>query len=74
MVNELRGAVLSKFPSITSFADALKWDRKKASRVVNRVQKPSADDMEHMAEILDVHDPAMFIRIFLPSVSTKWNL
>lgn len=74
MENELRGAVMTKFPSITSFADALKWDRKKASRVVNRVQKPSAEDMESMADLLDVHDPATFIRLFLPSVSTKWNL
>lgn len=74
MSNELRGAVLSKFSSITAFADALEWDRKKASRIVNRVQKPSADDMEKMSELLDITNADSFVRIFLPTVSTKWNL
>ena len=73
MENELRGAVLTKYSSIKSFADALEWDRKKASRIVNRVQKPTADDMEKMALCLNIHDPNAFVRIFLPSVSTMWE-
>lgn len=73
MENALRGAVLAKFPSIKAFSDAMKWDRKKGSRVVNRVQNPSATDMEEMAKVLDVQDAVSFVRIFLPSVSTMWE-
>ena len=69
----LRGQVLSRFSSISDFARAMNWDRKKASRIVNRVQKPTADDMEKMAELLNVNDPDAFIQIFLPSVSTMWE-
>ena len=73
MKNDLRGAVMAKFPSITKFAEAMKWDRKKASRIINHLQKPSADDMEEMAKVLDINDATSFVRIFLPSVSTMWE-
>ena len=73
MENSMRGAVLTKFQSITDFANAMKWDRKKASRIVNRVQKPSADDMEQMAACLGIQDADSFVHIFLPSVSTMWE-
>ena len=73
MTNELRGAVLSKFPSISSFSDVMNWDRKKASRIINRVQNPTVDDMEKMAKVLEISDSDSFIRIFMPSVSTMWN-
>ena len=73
MSNALRGAVLSKYPTIKAFSDAMNWDRKKGSRIVNRLQKPSAADMEKMAELLDVKDANSFVHIFLPSVSTMWE-
>lgn len=73
MENALRGLVMSKFSSITDFANAMEWDRKKASRIVNRVQKPTVIDMEKMAELLNVNDPDKFVQIFLPSVSTMWE-
>ena len=73
MENNLRGAVLSKYQNITCFAKALNWDRKKASRIVNRVQKPSADDMEQMAKCLNVQDAESFVLLFLPSVPTMWE-
>lgn len=73
MENSLRGIVMAKYPSITSFADAMKWDRKKASRIINRVQKPTANDMEQMAACLGIQDPVSFVNIFLPSVSTMWE-
>ena len=73
MENSLRGAVLSRFPSISSFANALGWDRKKASRIVNRQQLPSAKDMEEMADHLGIRDCDSFVHIFLPSVPTKWE-
>ena len=73
MENRLRGAVLTRYKSITSFAEAMKWDRKKASRIVNRVQMPTANDMEQMADCLGIRDADSFIQIFLPSIPTKWE-
>lgn len=73
MENSLRGAVLAKFPNISSFANALGWDRKKASRIVNRVQLPSAKDMDQMSECLDICNADDFVHIFLPSLPTKWE-
>ena len=71
--NEIRGIVLSKFVSISSFARAMHWDRKKASRIVNQVQKPNAEEMEQMANCLEIQDVYSFVHIFLPSLSTKWQ-
>lgn len=73
MENRLRGEVLAKFTSITSFAKALKWDRKKASRIVNRIQRPTVDDLEQMSECLGIHDSESFMRIFLPWIPTMWE-
>lgn len=73
MANELRGAVLSKYRTITDFADAAKWDRKKASRIVNRVQQPSVNDMYKMSDLLDICDADSFVRIFLPEAYTMWE-
>ena len=73
MENRLRGEVLSKFPDITSFAKALNWDRKKASRIVNRKQLPSAKDMEVMSKLLGINDGDSFVHIFLPTIPTMWE-
>ena len=74
MENRLRGVVLAKFRSITCFADTMGWDRKKASRIVNRQQLPSAKDMERMADELEISNADDFVHIFLPSVPTKWEV
>lgn len=71
MENPIRGAVFSKFSSITSFADAVGWKRNKASRILNGIQKPSADDMEQMADCLNIQDANVFVSIFFPQLSTK---
>ena len=73
MENKLRGAVLSNYRSITEFAKAMNWDRKKASRIVNHVQYPSVDDMCCMAGVLGVTDGDRFVEIFLPDLTTKWG-
>ena len=73
MINELKGAIVAHYGTITEFANAAKWDRKKASRIANHVQAPLAHDMETMADLLDVKDGDTFVRLFLPHVSTKWN-
>ena len=73
MENQLRGKVLAKFPNITAFASAMNWDRKKASRIVNRVQMPTYNDMVQMTKCLDIQDAESFVHIFLPSVHTMWE-
>lgn len=73
MENQLRGMIMSRYPNISSFAKAMHWDRKKASRIINKLQKPSASDMEQMAECLQIEDAESFVHIFLPSVSTMWE-
>lgn len=73
MENQLRGIVMSKYPNISSFSRAMKWDRKKASRIINHLQKPTANDMEQMAKCLGIQDAESFVHIFLPSVSTMWE-
>lgn len=73
MENTLRGAVLAQYPSIKAFSDAMNWNRKKGSRIVNRKQRPSAKDMEKMAVLLKVPDAVSFVRIFLPSLTTMWE-
>jgi transcriptional regulator with XRE-family HTH domain len=73
MENRLRGAVLAKHPNISEFARAMNWDRKKASRIVNRKQLPTAKDMEDMAKNLDIRNADDFVQIFLPTVPTLWE-
>lgn len=71
MENPIRGAVFSKFNSISAFAKAIGWTRNKASRIVNLVTEPSVADMEKMAEVLNISDPDRFLSIFFPAMTTK---
>ena len=71
MENKIRGAVFSKFSSISAFAKAVGWTRNKASRIVNLVTRPSASDMEQMANVLDIPDAGHFVSIFFPTLTTK---
>ena len=73
MENRLRGAVLAKYPNISAFAEDIGWDRKKASRIVNRQQLPTAKDMDRMTDYLEIDNAEDFVRIFLPSIPTKWE-
>lgn len=68
-----RGLVFSKYRNISEFAQAIGWSRNKASRVVNGIQEPDANDMEKMAELLDINTPEAFIDIFFKGLSTKWT-
>lgn len=69
----LRGAVLSKFKSISEFARAIGWKANKASRIINGVQTPSVDEIIEMSECLGIDSPEVFIQIFFSSMSTKWT-
>lgn len=54
MTTTLRGLVFSKYPSISAFADDIKWSRGKASRIVNGTQQPTKSDMETLIVLLDI--------------------
>lgn len=71
MENPIRGAVFSKFKSISAFAKAIGWTRNKASRIVNLITQPSVADIEKMAKVLDISDSDRFISIFFPAMTTK---
>ncbi|MBO5987293.1 MAG: helix-turn-helix transcriptional regulator [Lachnospiraceae bacterium] len=71
MENQIRGTVFSRFNSIESFAREIGWKRNKASRIVNGIQRPSADDMEQMAKCLKIPDAQAFCSIFFPGLTTK---
>ena len=71
MPNRLRGAIFSRFSTILSFADAIGWNRQKASRIVNGLQRPTASEMEEMAKCLGIEDSDEFMKIFFPQESTK---
>ena len=71
MENQIRGAVFKKYGSICSFADDIGWKRNKAARIINGIQRPSAEDMEQMAKILNIQDEITFVSIFFPVLSTK---
>ena len=68
-----RGLVFSKYKNISEFASAIGWSRNKASRIINGIQKPDANDMEKMAEALDIKTPEAFMGIFFRNLSAKWT-
>ena len=71
MSNKIRGAVFTRFKTISDFADAIGWNRPKASRIVNGLQRPTASEMEEMAKCLGISDSEEFMAIFFPAESTK---
>jgi len=70
MPNSIRGLVFSRYDSISEFADAMKWGRQKASRIVKGTHRPSADDMEKLAEHFGIRDAGTFMTVFFPHYAT----
>lgn len=68
----LRGAVVSKFGSVSKMAGALHWSVGKARRIVCGAQIPNANDIEDMASVLGIESAVEFMRLFFPQQSTKW--
>ena len=73
MPNKLRGAIFSKYSSISSFADDIGWTRQKASRIANGLQRPDADEIEAMARLLGISNADEFLEIFF-GLSTQSRL
>lgn len=70
MENRIRGAVLTRFHTISAFAEAVGWKRGKACRIVNGIQPPSVSDIEEMAECLNITDAGTFLNVFFPQMFT----
>lgn len=68
-----RGLVYSNFRTVSDFATAIGWSRNKASRIVNGIQEPDAEDMVRMAELFGICTPEKFMEIFFAPLSTKWT-
>lgn len=66
----LRGLVLSKYKTVTAFANAIGWERGKASRIVNGSQEPGKKDMEQIIALLEIEKSAV-APIFFGSMFTE---
>ena len=66
----LRGAVFAKYRDISTFANAIGWNRKKASDILNGKRRPTADEMEKISDVLGINDSETFMSLFFASKST----
>ena len=69
----LRGAVMSKYRAISSFADEIGWKRNKASRIINGVQEPTTQDIQEITKCLEINSVDIFLQIFFPPMTTLWS-
>lgn len=66
----LRGIILSKYPSIGAFAKAIGWSASKARRIANEIQEPSQKDASEMVICLNL-SKEQFLALFYPSMFTN---
>lgn len=64
-VINLRGAIVSKFGSVSKFAKEIGWCYSKANRIANGKQEPDASDIKDMVKVLNIEDPSVVSAIFL---------
>lgn len=67
----LRGIILSHFESVSDFARSVQWDRKRAADIVNGRRRPTAQEMETIANATNMTDSKVFLSLFFPTLSTK---
>lgn len=60
----LRGIVLDRYGSMSTFAQKVGWGRKKASDIVNGRRHPTADDMMVIASELKIANDQDFMALF----------
>lgn len=70
----LRGAVASKYKSISNFARAIGWTRNKASRIINNEQDITLSEIIEVTNALEIDSPEVFLNIFFAPLSTKWKV
>ena len=66
----LKGVVLSKYDSVQKFAQAIGWNRNKAIRILNGIQRITAKDIDEIASILDISSSDTFMQLFFPRLFT----
>lgn len=69
----LRGLALSKYKNISAFAEAIGWQRNKASRILNALQEPNPKEIAELVKVLDINSQKMFFDIFFASLSEIWT-
>lgn len=73
IANPLRGKIIEKYGTIGKFADAMGWSQRKASYITGGRQQPTAEEVEKIADKLQIEEAREFMRIFYPNVSIKWT-
>ena len=68
--NKIRGLILGRYSSVTSFAQAVKWSRQKASGIICGRKEPSLDDIYVISMALG-KDANEIAAIFLEQRSQK---
>lgn len=68
--NKVRGAILSRYPTVSEFARKLGWSRQKLSYFVSGEREPSLSDIQLMAKHL-VMDSTELASFFLDLQSQK---
>ena len=54
-VNRVKGAIYARFKDIAQLADVLGWSRQKLSALANGVREPSLNDIQLMANAMDMN-------------------
>lgn len=68
-----RGAILSKYKTITAFSKAIGWSCSKAKRILSGTQSMNSDDIIAIANCIEIEDVDTFMLIFFGDLSTKWT-
>lgn len=63
--NVIRGMIVTKFGSISKFADALGWAPNRVSRILRKKQSVTNKDIKQMADALEIKEPSDVVTIFL---------
>jgi len=69
----LRGLVFSKYKNINEFANAIGWNRNKASRILSEAQELNAQDIQEITQCLEINSIQLFMQIFFNSLSTMYT-
>ena len=69
----MRGVILSQYPSVTAFAKAAGLPQPRVRRLVAGKQKLDSDDICAFAIALHIPDSETFAQIFFNQMTTMWT-
>jgi len=64
----IRGLVVSKYGSMTKFAEHIGWSGRKTRDIITGRQQATAKDIEQMAMTLGINEANEFVSFFYPSM------